>query len=481
MTQTTLSPEKLKRIASSPYLFAANFLKIQDKDDNLAPLVLNELQIDYLKKRTPRDLILKPRQIGFSTAIQAEIFRYSITRPTRSLTLTDESANTTKMRLMQQKFYDHMPEQFRPERSVSNATLTIYPEYNSELLSGTAGNTKVGRAGSYRVQHYSEIGFYKDAGEIMKSALQGGRPMWVVAESTPNGAQGWFFERCMDAIQNPDSVWKLHFYTWFNFPEYQLPLERGETLVYDDEEMALIEQYGVSDTQLKWRRFKIGETDKNSFLQEYPNDPISCFLTSGGGVFTLRPENIYTGNSPRMEGDKTYYMQAPVKGVRYVAGMDWGQDNDYTTLSVWRVDVGEAPCEVYVNRWRKQDWYVMRGYAIDVMAEYGVEKAVVEKNAASSNIENLSQEIESRGLDISIQPFKMSNFSKDKIVKLLQNGLAEHGSKVLGVDYANHEMRTYQTKQTPTGLWSYTHPDGGHDDCVDARLLANYAATQLWI
>ena len=66
-------------------------------------------------------------------------------------------------------------------------------------------------------------------------------------------------------------------------------------------------------------------------------------------------------------------------------------------------------------------------------------------------------------------------------MKLMQNGLEEHGTQLLDVDYANHEMRTYQTQQTATGLWKYTHPDGGHDDCVDARLFANYAATQLWI
>ena len=267
MTLTTHSRDKLQRVARSPYLFALNYLKIQDKDDQLTTLRLNALQIDYLKNRTPRDLILKPRQIGFSTAIQAEIFRYSVTRPTRSLTLTDESANTTKMRLMQQKFYEHLPEHFRPERSISNATLTIYPEFNSEVLSGTAGNANVGRAGSYRVQHYSEAAFYADAAGVMKSALQGGRPMWVVAESTPNGASGWFYERCMEALANPDGVWTLHFYTWFDYPEYRMALEPGETLDYTDDEAALVEQHGLAPEQIKWRRWKISETNRRSFQQ----------------------------------------------------------------------------------------------------------------------------------------------------------------------------------------------------------------------
>ena len=468
----TPSPEKLKQIARSPYLFAANYLKIQDKDDNLVPLILNSLQIDYLKNRTARDLILKPRQIGFSTAIQAEIFRYSTTRPTRSLTLTDESANTTKMRLMQQKFYDHMPEQFRPERSTSNATLTIYPEYNSELLSGTAGNTKVGRAGSYRIQHYSEIGFYSDAGEIMKSALQGGRPRWVVAESTPNGAQGWFYERCMDAIHNPDSVWKLHFYTWFDFPEYRLELEPGEVLTYSEEEIDLAQKHNLTPEQIKWRRYKISETDANTFLQEYPNDPVSCFLTSGGGVFTLDPGMIASGITDI----------EPRSGSIYVSGNDWGQDDDYSALSIFEVRTGEPLREVYMNRWRKQSWASIRHEIVEQLKRYNVEKHIAERNSmGSSQIEDLIHDIESAGLQTSVQAFTTTNRSKDNTVKMLQKSLSEQGLQLLDIDYANHEMRTYQTKQTMTGLWSYTHPDGGHDDCVDARLLANFAATQLWI
>lgn len=472
MSMTTLSPKKLKQIVKSPYLFSANFLKIQDKDDNLVPLILNPLQIDYLKNRTPRDLILKPRQIGFSTAIQAEIDRYSTTRPTRSLTLTDDSNNTTKMRLMQQKFYDHKPETFRPKRSISNATLTIYPEYNSELLSGTAGNTNVGRAGSYRVQHYSEIAFYKDAGSIMKSALQGGRPRWVVAESTPNGAQGWFYERCMEALRNPDSVWKLHFYTWFDFPEYQLPLEEGESLDYTGDELELIHKYQLTDEQLKWRRFKIGETDANSFLQEYPNDPRSCFLTSGGGVFNLLPSNIAT-NVKQIE---------PSDDAIYVSANDWGQDNDYTTLSIFEIRTGEPAREVYINRWRKQSWASMRAEIIEQLGRYQVVKHIAERNSmGSGQIEDLVDDIESVGLQTSVQAFTTSNRSKDNIVKLMQKGLSEHDLQLLDVDYANDEMRSYLTKQTPSGLWTYTHPNGGHDDCVDARLLANYAATQIWI
>ena len=116
-----------------------------------------------------------------------------------------------------------------------------------------------------------------------------------------------------------------------------------------------------------------------------------------------------------------------------------------------------------------------------MLRQWHVEKIVPERNSASSNIEDLKNDIDDAGLETAVQPFTMSNPSKDRIVKLMQRALEEEGLQLLDVDYANHEMRTYQTKQTPTGLWSYSHPDGGHDDTVDARMLANFAANQLWI
>ena len=275
----------------------------------------------------------------------------------------------------------------------------------------------------------------------------------------------------MEALENPEEcVWKLHFYTWFDFAEYRIELYPGEVLVYDDEEQELVHKHNLTPEQIKWRRYKIGETSRADFLQEYPNDPLTCFLTSGGGVFTLAPENLWINPTPTPQADAIY-----------VAALDWGQVDDYTALSIMEVRVGQPTREVLLTRWRKMSWGAIRANVVDLLRQWHVEKIVPERNSASSNIEDLKNDIDDAGLETAVQPFTMSNPSKDRIVKLMQRALEEEGLQLLDVDYANHEMRTYQTKQTPTGLWSYSHPDGGHDDTVDARMLANFAANQLWI
>lgn len=457
-------------------------LWILDKEAQLIRFKPNRAQLHYRANRTNRDIIVKSRQIGLSTEVQADDFSLAITSTALCATLAHDYDTTQKLRRMADRFYQNLPSNIQPPRGLDNATTTTYPSTNSEVTIATAGSGNIGRGGTYTRIHGSEVAFWKNAELIVAGLLQGATSNAVIRlESSPNGAQGYFYEKVNEALYHPDdSIWKVHFYQWWWADEYRIALDRDEVIEYTDEEQSLVNQHNLQPEQIKWRRYKIRELG-HLFPQEYPEDIATCFLTSGGGVFTLRPENIYTGDTPRYEGDKTYYMQSPKQGAVCVAGMDWGQSEEYTSLSIFEVEVGQPPREVYINRWRKQDWYIMRAYAVDALEKYNAEKIVVERNSASSNIENLAKEIEERGIDCGVQAFTTSNYSKDKIVKLMQNGLEEHGTQLLDVDYANHEMRTFQTKQTPTGLWAYTHPDGGYDDCVDARLFANYAATQLWI
>src|ERR1051326_314977 len=172
MTTTKTAIPSPSEVASSPALFAKHFIKIMDKQDKLIPLIFNPVQSHYLAHRTSRDLILKPRQKGITTAIQSELFRYNVTRPSRTLTLANDDTNTQKLRRMTDRFYDKLPAEFRPKRGQANASITTYPLIGSECAIATAGNREAGRAGSYRFIHCSEAAFFPDLESIIASALQ---------------------------------------------------------------------------------------------------------------------------------------------------------------------------------------------------------------------------------------------------------------------------------------------------------------------
>ena len=208
-------------------------LRIQDKRDNLIPLRLNRVQKHLLANLTGRDLVLKARQMGLSTAIQADQFVTAITRRTRSATLAHDDAGTALLRRMAERFWVNLPDDVRPARGLDNATTTTYPQTGSEVFIATAGSKNKGRAGTYTRVHGSEVAFWPDAAATMAGLMQGVPDTGqVVLESTPNGAQGWFYERCMEALDG-NGVWTLHFFPWWWDDGYRLPLEAGETLDYD--------------------------------------------------------------------------------------------------------------------------------------------------------------------------------------------------------------------------------------------------------
>src|SRR4051812_17161476 len=172
--------------------FAATFLYILDKRNSRDRLRFNAAQRHYLTNRTPRDLILKARQLGFSTAIQARLFRLVITSSAATITLSHEQATTDKFRRMADRFYDNLPGHYKPLRKYSNSKVATYPDFDSEAVIGTAGNVNVGRGGTYTDVHGSEFAFWPDAEAVLASITQGGDPS-IALESTPNGTQGHFY------------------------------------------------------------------------------------------------------------------------------------------------------------------------------------------------------------------------------------------------------------------------------------------------
>jgi hypothetical protein len=473
-----------KDVARNPLLFAEKFLKIQNKSMQTIPLLYNFFQQDYLAKRSSRDLILKPRQLGFTTAIQAEFRRYEWTRASRTLTLGKDDENTTDLRAMADFYYDNLPDDFRPFRAINNDTRTVYPDVKSRATIRKAGNTNSGRGGTNTHIHLSEAAFYPDAGKIVASALQAGNPLWVVAESTPNGARGWFYNECMAALRG-ESIWKLHFYRWFDNPDYAIPLEPKEVLVYDDEEKELIRLHRLRPEQIKWRRLKKLEV-RGLFPQEYPEDIKECFMQSGKSAFHF-PAGVFTAPS-----DAVYNPEH-----QYVMAIDWGQNDDWTVAIIF--DVTDY-CEVLIYRKNKAAYLSMIDDIAKLAHEWHIEKIVPERNSMGTNIEVLSAELNKLEWPIdkrtgypsnpTIQGFWMDVHSKDRLVKRFQLGM-ESGLRLMAlpekhpeyighpITVANMEIAAYISTQTPMGLWSYSHPPNEHDDTVDTRMLAHSAAYEL--
>jgi hypothetical protein len=442
--------------------YAARRLKIQDKDKRLIPLVYKPAQLKFLRERTGRDLVLKSRQLGLTTVIQGDLYRETTTSTQSTLTLCHEDELTQKIRRMVDRFWNNDPA--RPDRKYANATVTTYPQNDSEATIVTVGGTaasKKGRGDTYSRIHGSEVAFWKDAESVIAGAIQGGNPK-VALESTPNGAQGFFYELCMEALSGAND-WTLHFFPWWIDPAYSDALDDGEALAYDDDELKLVVEHGLTPEQIKWRRRKRREL-KHLFPQEYPEDPVACFLLSGLGYF----------------GDVSHVFVAsvqdgPIDGHRYAAGLDFGQSNDYTVLSVFDVTTLQQVALLRINR---QKWGEMRRRVLQLCKDWRVTVLYAEGNSmGTTNIEELwSEAAELEINDLAINVFDTTNESKAQIMSALNESFQRrNGARLLDDANQKHEFQAFQASQTPSGLWKLSAPDKEHDDCVIAAALALHA------
>lgn len=440
---------KRRRIARQGFdAYAAANLYIEDKAKAKRRLIVNPAQRDYLVSRTGHDLILKARQLGFSTLIQGDFIRLATTSAVGTMTLSHDADSTARLRRMADFYYDNLPNP--PRRKYANASVTTYPETRSEAAIGTAGNLNAGRSFTLTHLHGSEVAFWPDAEAIITGAMQAGNPA-VALESTANGAQGYFYNLCMEALDG-DSQFRLHFYPWWWDAEYRLEFERGEYIEYDEEEKALAAKHNLSPQQVKWRRSKQREL-KGFFLQEYPEDPVTCFLLSGNGYFgdisavrKVAPGSMKPGP------------------YRYGAGLDFAQTSDWLSLNI--VDFTNG-CEVDLLRIHQLAWKEMRRQVIQRLMYWNVDVCAAESNSmGSTNIEALREEMALAGCKTELLPFTTTNQSKATIMSGLHEAIHSDALGVLDDPVRLKELRQYKSSQTPTGLWQLSAPAGENDDTV---------------
>lgn len=435
-------------LINNPQVFATSFLRILDKDKNLVPFKWNKAQAHFHANRTGRDLILKARQLGFSTYTQGEMFRRTVTSTQTTITLAHDAETTQKLRRMADRFYENCKfGNVQPLRKYANATLATYPEFDSTSTIATAGNVETGRGDTYTELHGSEVAFWKDAERIVAGAMQGGSPQ-VTLESTPNGAQGFFYDKCMEALSG-GGVWKLHFYPWWWDDNYRVD---GNDIAPTDAEAELIEKHGLDHSQIRWRRGKVAELGR-LFPQEYPEDVVSCFLTSGNGYF----------------GDLSGVFTAPmdaewVEGHEYSAGLDFAQTKDYTAMAVYDLTTKQQVDLLHVNN---MEWAEIRNRIKQVYDKWHLRSILAERNSIGQpNIEAL------QNMGVYAVAFDTTNESKSAIMSNMNECIHAGGWKMLPLAVQRHEMNTFVATQLQSGAWRLAADGDGHDDTVIGNALA---------
>ena len=227
----------------------------------------------------------------------------------------------------------------------------------------TAGSPEAGRGTTPTIAHLSEVAFWQHDDKILAGLFQGisqADGTEVILESTANGAKGEFY-RLWKGAERGENEYLPIFLPWFLTPEYQRPAP--ENFERSKEEELLVEEHGLNNDQLYWRRLKIAEGGELKFRQEYPATPDEAFIVSGSSVFAPEKVNRLIPQEPEKklhfdftsftweddaEGD-LHVWKYPDWDSNYVIGADvsLGVGQDYSCATV--MDTNRRIIALYRN------------------------------------------------------------------------------------------------------------------------------------
>jgi len=218
----------------------------------------------------------------------------------------------------------------KPELGAESRSEKSFPTMHSSIYVGTAGSRAFGHGDTIRKALLSEMAYYED-GEKLLNGVEDAVPITgeLTIECTPNGEDNVFYERWVRAREGK-SPYKPFFFPWWLAEDYRIPYgselalpEDRYELKFTSDEEELVRLHGVTEDQIRWRRWKIGEK-LGLFWQEYPEDEVSCFITVGDPVFdqlrlTELAQGCYSGIMH--PGGWQYWLQ-PQEKVRYILAAD---------------------------------------------------------------------------------------------------------------------------------------------------------------
>jgi hypothetical protein len=318
--------------------------KIVNKAGHLVPLVANPWQLEMNEAleaqraagRPMRAIILKARQLGFSTWTEAIITqRITMLQYQRAVIVAQDVKTAGDIFNMAKRMHAHLPSQqeiglgfsVKPDivgrsESQNGRKHLVFGEPSVRLRSmgrdgtsaldiDTAESPEAGRGTTRHLVHLSEVAKWPEratAGTSSKMiAVLNSVPYepetLVVLESTANGLNH-FYRRWLAAKEgagDPMSgeTYAALFVPWWREPGYQMAFhspearqqfidrELGRGPYGEDEEM-LSEVLGLTPEQLLWRRMQVRTQHGESlevFKQEYPATDEEAFIGSGNPVF----------------------------------------------------------------------------------------------------------------------------------------------------------------------------------------------------
>lgn len=273
-----------------------NLYWIEDKLGRVVKFTLNEAQEQLLDELHYLNIILKARQMGFSTFILILALDCCVFNDHFAAGLVADTLDNAKNLLDRVKFsYDRMPEQIK-------ACVPLGKSNETEVEFANGSSIEVGvslRSTTKNFLHISEYGKIcakdpKRAKEIKSGALNTLAPMQLAfIESTAEGRGGDFHDKTQTARKIADEgrepgtmEYKFHFFAWWQDSTYELDEDFKITAEMKAYFKGLEDEHGIilSGPKQRWYASKAIEQGEDMW-KEYPSTPDEAFAAARDGAY----------------------------------------------------------------------------------------------------------------------------------------------------------------------------------------------------
>lgn len=270
-----------------------SLLSIHTKSDGDKPFHFEDWHAEqkrFERERTGRDIVLKPRQVGFSTLELARDLWFAVVNRGVNVLVIAHDGDLAEQLFQTLHFFAKALREIGllPRTKYSNKRELVFADTGSAVRIVEAGETeaaakKKGRSGTVHRLHATEVAFWGAASETFGAVIQSvpgdGE---VVVESTANGASGTFYDDVM-AARAGRTQYRLHFFPWYDHAEYRAALPAGFDPEPRDEHERKLRAAGCDSEQIAWWRLRVDDpkVGLDKTLQEYPIDVDTCFRASG--------------------------------------------------------------------------------------------------------------------------------------------------------------------------------------------------------
>jgi stalled ribosome alternative rescue factor ArfA len=327
MDDYQLSKEQIQKILDIKndfYRYADNNLWIRSKSGEIIKFVPNKPQkalIDYviycLSSGIPiRAIVLKARQMGLSTAIEALGYWWNSTNKNQTAVIIGHEEKSAKnLYMMFRRYYDNSNPIFKPSIKYNTKSDLSFERYDetgkqvglgSVIKTATAKNTSAGRSDTIQFLHASEVGEWENGEELVASLMQTVPfipKTFIFLESTAKGKGNYFHKEWRNAEKGLNNFIPF-FFPWWLIDEYEDYNDEdvGELTEYEEFLVDLFnkgfdtwsgEHYDVEIEQIvpkiKFYRRKSRDfaSDPARMYQEYPSIANEAFVASGANVFPV--------------------------------------------------------------------------------------------------------------------------------------------------------------------------------------------------